>query len=108
MTIHSILVSSVFSTIEVMSRRERIFKVICMANGGLVWQIDVDGPHNSSKEHHRLQVETVGELQNMGNDNYSASTSVLSSGSDGDVYRCTASNGVAADKTNAIILRGML
>ena len=78
-----------------------------MANGGHVQQIDIDGPHNSSKEHHWLQVETVGEPQKMGNDNYSASTSVLSSGSDGDVYQCTASNGVAADKTNVVVLRGM-
>ena len=75
--------------------------------GGQVRQIYIDGPHNSSKEHQQLQVKTVGEPQKIGNDNYSASTSVLSSGSDGDVYKCTASNGVSADKTNVIVLRGM-
>ena len=43
----------------------------------------------------------------MGNDTFSVtSTNVLSGGQDGDVYNCTASNGVSPDPTNRTELIG--
>ena len=44
--------------------------------------------------------------QRIGDDEFSASTDVISGGRDGDIYQCTASNGVSSDPTNSVELRG--
>ena len=66
----------------------------------------VEGPQYSSEEQSQMMVEAVGEPQRMGNDTYSATTSVISGGSNGDIYQCTASNGVAPNQTHSVELKG--
>ena len=66
----------------------------------------VSGPQYSSEEQgHILIVEPVGVPEKIGNDAYTATTSTISGGCDGDVYQCNASNG-ATDQLNVVELRG--
>ena len=66
----------------------------------------VDGPEYSSEEGHQMIVESVGVQLGMGSDTYTATTSTISGGCDGDIYHCTASNGVVPDPTDSVRLRG--
>lgn len=61
-----------------------------------------DGPsiHNLSS------IESVGIPQRTGGDNFSVITNNISGGRDGDVYQCSASNGVSSDPTDSVQLRG--
>ena len=85
-------VLSVFATIEVVSGREKFFRVTCTTTGGQALKMNVEGINYSSVD--QLQVKVVGERQRVGNDTYSANTSIIAGGNDGDIYQCTASNGV--------------
>ena len=67
----------------------------------------VEGPQYSSEEQGQMMVEAVGEPQRMGNDAYSATTSVISGGRNGDIYQCTASNGVTSNQTYSVKLKGI-
>ena len=66
----------------------------------------VEGPQYSSEEQGQMMVEAVGQPQRMGNDTYSATTFVILEGSNGDIYQCTASNGVAPNQTHSVKLKG--
>ena len=94
------------ATIEVVSGREGTFRVKCTSYGGRTFTMDVEGPGYSGEEQDQMMVEAVGEPQRMGNDTYSATTSVISGGCNGDTYQCTASNGVAPNGTGNVILKG--
>ena len=102
-----IVVSSVKATIDVLSGRERTFRVKCTSFGGTTFTMTVEGPLYSSEEQGQMMVEAVGEPQRMGNDTYSATTSVISGGCNGDIYQCTASNGVAPNQTHSVELKGV-
>ena len=79
----------------------------CTSFGGKTFTMTVKGPQYSSEEQGQMMIETVGEPQRMGNDTYSATTSVISGGRNGDIYQCTASNGVAPNQTHSVELKGM-
>ena len=66
----------------------------------------VDGPEYSSEEGDEMIVESVGVQLGIGNDTYTATTSTISGGCDGDIYQCNASNGVVPDPTDTVELRG--
>ena len=100
-------VSSVRATIDVISGREGTFRVKCTSFGGKTFTMTVEGPQYSSDEQGQMMVEAVGEPQRMGNDTYSATTSVISEGYNGDIYQCTASNGVAPNQTHSVELKSM-
>ena len=101
-------VSSVRTTIEVISGREGTFKVNCTtSSGGKTFTMDVEGPGYSVEEQGQMRVEAVGDPQRMGNDTYSATTSVISEGYNGDTYQCTASNGVPPDQSHTVELKGI-
>ena len=100
------LVLSVKAVIEVISGREGTFRVKCTSSGGKTFTMDVEGPGYSVEEQGQMRVEAVGEPQRMGNDTYSATTSVISGGCNGDTYQCTASNGAAPDKSHTVELKG--
>ena len=55
-----------------------------------------------------LNIQAVGTPQRMGGDSFSATTGIISGGSNGDTYQCTASNGVSTPPTNSVQLRGNL
>ena len=90
------------------SEREGTFRVKCTSFGGKTFTMTVEGPQYSSEEQGQMMVEAVGEPQRMGNDTYSATTSVISGGCNGDIYQCTASNGVAPNQTHSVELKGIL
>ena len=99
-------VSSVKATIEVISGREGTFRVKCTSFGGKTFTMDVEGPGYSVEEQRQMRVEAVGDPQRTGNDTYSATTSVISGGCNGDTYQCTASNGAAPDQSHNVMLKG--
>ena len=95
------------ATIEVISGREGTFRVKCTSSGGKTFTMDVEGPGYSVEEQGQMRVEAVGDPQRIGNDTYSANTSVISGGCNGDTYQCTASNGAAPDQSHTVELKGI-
>ena len=95
----------VFATIEVVSGRERFFRVTCTTTVGEALNINFEGINYSSVE--QLLVKEVCEPQRIGNDTYYANTRIIAGGNDGDIYQCTASNGVTSDKIHATMLKGI-
>ena len=63
------------------------------------------GPGYSVEEQGQMRVEAVGAPQRMGNDTYSATTSVISGGC---TYQCTASKGAAPDQSHNVTLNGKM
>ena len=100
-----ISVFSVSAAIEVISGREGTFRVRCTSTGGRTERMAVGGPEYSSEEGDQMIVESVGVQLGIGNDTYTATTSTISGGCDGDIYQCTASNGVVPDPTHSVELR---
>ena len=94
------------ATIEVISGRDGTFRVKCTSFGGKTFTMDVEGPGYSGEEQGQMRVEAVGAPQRIGNDTYSATTSVISGGCNGDIYQCTASNGAAPDQSHNVMLKG--
>ena len=88
------------STIEVISGREGTLRVKCTSSGGKTFTMDVEGPGYSGEEQGQMRVEAVGDPQRIGNDTYSATTSVISGGCNGNTYQCTTSNGAAPDQSH--------
>ena len=68
--------------------------------------MDVEGPGYSVEERGQMRVEAVGDPQRMGSDTYSATTSVISGGCNGDTYQCSASNRAAPDQSHNVTLKG--
>ena len=68
--------------------------------------MDVEGPGYSGEEQGQRMVEAMGEPHRMGNDTYSATTSVISGGCNGNTYQCTASNRAAPDQSHNVMLKG--
>ena len=67
--------------------------------------MSVTGPDGFNSDLNNIQA--VGDPQRIGDDDFSASTDVISGGRDGDIYQCTASNGVSSEPTiNSVELRG--
>ena len=93
-------VSLVKATIEVISGREGTF------SGGKTFTMDVEGPGYSVEEQGQMRVEAVGAPLRMGNYTYSATTSVIPGGCNGDTYQCTASNRAAPDQSHNVLLKG--
>ena len=100
-------VSSVKPNIEVIFGKGGTFIVKCTSSGGKTFTMDVEGPGYSGEEQDQMMVEAVGDPQRMGNDTYSATTSVIRGGCNGDTYQCTASNGVAPNQTGNVTLKGL-
>ena len=98
-------VSSVKATIEVISGGEGTFGVKCTSSGGKTFTMDVEGPGYSVEEQGQMRVEAVGDPQRMGNDTYSATTSVIPGGCNGDTYQCTASNRASPDQSHNVLLK---
>ena len=96
------------ATIDVVSQKEGTFRVKCTSFGGKTFTVTVEGPqYYSSEDQGQMMVEAVNEPQKKGNDTYSATTSVISGGCNGDIYQCTASNAVAPNQTQSVELKGI-
>ena len=99
-------VSSVTASIDVVSAREGTFRVRCTSSGGRVLSMSVTGPGGFSEDLDNIQA--VGTPQWKGNDSFSDSTDIISGRTDGQVFQCTASNGVSSNPTGSVELRGEL
>ena len=88
-------------SIDVESAREGTFTVTCTSSGGTVLNSSLTGPGGLD-----LELQPVGTPQYRGQDIYSVTTGTRT-GSDGDTYHCTASNGVPApEPSDTETLRG--
>ena len=100
-------VMSVTASIDVESGREGRFRVNCTSSGGRALSMSVTGPGGFSEDLDNIQAE--GTTQRMGSDRFSGSIDIIPpGGSDGQVYECTASNGLSPDPTGSVELRGDL
>ena len=76
----------------------------CITNGGRPSQwLIVTG---SDGYFSTVMREPVGNLSWRGNDTYSATTDNISTGNDGDMYKCTSNN--VNDISGSVILRGKI
>ena len=97
-------VMSVSADINVASER-RAFSVSCTSRGGRALSMSVTGP-DFSEDLDNIRALSSQEPEMMGDDRFFDSTDIISEGSDGQVYQCTASNGVSSDPTDSVELRG--
>ena len=89
-------------SIDVESAREGTFTVTCTSSGGTVLSSSLTGPGGLD-----LELQPVGTPQYRGQDTYSVTTGTRT-GSDGDTYHCTASNGVSeSEPSDTETLRGV-
>ena len=105
MTMISPLVTSVSASIEVESGRDGTFRVQCISSGGRPTDMQNYGPGGS---YSNLNIQAEGTPQRMGGDIFSATTSIISGGSNGDRYQCVAHNGVSTPPNDKVQLRGNL
>ena len=70
----------------------------CVSFGGGGQNMSINGTSNTNM---RLVIDSQG----LGKDVYWATTDIISGGSHGDIYQCTASNGVSSKNDN-VQLRG--
>ena len=96
-------VTSVSASIEVESGRDGTFRVQCISSGGRAEDMYVTGPGGPYSS---LNIQAVGTLQRKGSDSFSATTSIISGGSNGDTYLCVALTGVSRATTNSVQLKG--
>ena len=89
-------VGSVEASIVMVSEREGTFRVQCSLTGGRPLSMSVTGPRGKSYNL-TASIQAVGDLQGMGDDEFTASTSVLSGAMNGDAYHCQASDGVSTN-----------
>ena len=87
-------------------RREKKLRVKCTSTGGKALNMTVTGPVGFNA--HLNHIEAVGDAKRIGDDKFAASTGVISKGEDGDIYQCTASNGVSSNSNSSMELRGDL
>ena len=97
---HVHTVSSVDITISVLSAT---LTVTCTASGGTVVGSSLTGPGEVD-----LQLRPVGSIGRTGHNSYSVTSGTLSGRSDGDTYRCTATDKVSLPVPSDItVLRGI-
>ena len=94
-------VISITGKFEVVSRKYKTFRVTCTSTGGRVLNMFVTGPDFNS---HLSNIKAVDTVMRMGNDMFSGTTQTLTA-SYGEIYNCTASNGVSV-LTKSIELKG--
>ena len=99
------LVGSVSAVITVVSASLRTFTVSCISFGGRALNITVTGPSGMVTTGPITSVPTSTPM-GYGRDSFLATTETLTGGSNGDTYQCTASNGVATDPTDDVVLKG--
>ena len=86
---------------EVISGAGGKFRVQCTSNEDIIHIVIVKGQNYVSEEQCMIEEKAVG-------DRYSATTSVISGGLNGDIYLCTASNGVTPYKSYGAELKGLI
>ena len=85
-----------------------IFKIKCTSTGGRPLTMSVTGPSGVVEDMINIVSDKMGNdtFEGMGNDTFSAGV-MRQNGKHGDMYICTASNGVFNLSSNGLILRGL-
>ena len=81
------------------------FKVICTSTGGRPLTLSVTGPSAGVVED-MMNIVVEGDMEGMGNDTFSAGF-IKKDGKHGDLYICTASNGVSNSSSTGFVLKGL-
>ena len=76
------------------------FKVQCTSTGGIALSMSVTGPDDSNLDN----IQPVGTPEYKGDDIYTATTSDITEGNDGDIYECTVTG--LTSETDSVVLRG--
>ena len=77
----------------------------CYSIGGRALNLTVTGPNGMVTTGPIMAILTP---TRYGVDSFIATTDTITGGSNGDTYRCTASNGVATDPIDDVVLKGDL
>ena len=97
-------VSSVDIIINVLSSRQGLFKVTCIASGGTVVSSSLTGPGVVD-----LELQPVESIGRTGQNTYTVTSGILSGRSNGDTYQCTAAAAVSSpDPSDRTMLKGKL
>ena len=94
-------VTEITAAIEVVSGTST-FRVRCSSTGGRALDMAVSGPQYNSVI---SNIQPVGTRMYLGADSYTATTEIISSGSDGDMYQCSVTS-VGDPVTDTVTLRG--
>ena len=86
-------------SIEVVSERERTFRVTCTATGGTLSTSSLTGPGLGGGG---LQLQAEGSIGRTGQNTYSVTSDILSGQSSGATYTCAAMNNVSAPESTAL------
>ena len=76
------------------------FKVQCTSTGGIALSMSVTGPDDSNLDN----IQPMGTPVYIGDDIYTATTSDITGGNDGDIYVCTVTG--LTSETDSVVLRG--
>ena len=79
------------------------FRVQCTSTGGIALSMSVTGP-NIDNIDLTDNIQPVGTLEYIGDDIYTATTSDITGGNDGDMYQCTVTS--LTSETDSVVLRG--
>ena len=93
-------VTAVTATIEV-EAGTGTFRVRCSSTGGRALNMAVSGPSGYNLT---SGIQPVGDRRYLGSDRYTATTGVILSGRDGDVYQCNVTS--VASMTGSVTVRG--
>ena len=79
------------------------FRVQCTSTGGITLSMTVTGPDGYSSDLTN-NIQPVGTQSWIGSDIYTATTSIITGGNDGDIYQCTVTSSTSL--TGSVELRG--
>ena len=88
------------ASIEVVSGRERTFRVTCTATGGTLSTSSLTGPGLGGGG---LQLQAEGSIGRTGQNTYSVTSDTLSGRSNGDTYTCTVMNDVSSPEIGRVL-----
>ena len=91
------------ASIVVVSATDGRFRVQCTSTGGIALTMSVTGPDGYSSNL-TDNIQPMGTRRWKGNDIYTATTSDITGGNDGDMYQCTVTS--STSNTDSVVLRG--
>ena len=90
-------------SILVVSASDGEFRVQCTSTGGIALSMSVTEPDIDNIDL-TDNIQPMGNLEYIGNDRYTATTSDITGGNDGDMYQCTVTG--LTSNTDSVELRG--
>ena len=91
------------ASIIVVSATDVTFRVQCTSTGGIALSMSVTG-HDGYSSDLTNNIQPMGTPVYIGDDIYTATTSDITGGNDGDMYECTVTG--LTSETDSVVLRG--